>query len=515
MADVASLYPQPSAPTNPLTTLSNAAGLVGQLNQNKLFQQQNQARQAIGQSYQQSIDPQTGQLDTNKLLSIVANNPAAAFMAGDVAQQAQARQQSQLAIQKDQLDLAIGHNKAMNDMLGSMLADPSTDTKTVLSNMTTAVKDGRMTAQQAAQEAASMPTDPAALKVWLQGHLLQNADAGQKLQAVYGQTQMLNTGQGQTPIAVSPLTGTHAVGPTFQNQLTPEQLASPKSWYDPATRTQVTGTTAQFLQSTGGGGLPAGVMGAASAAASPQAPMAGAVGPGRMAAPTAGPLPAGPALGASTAADVTAHASAEQGVQLQQTADQAPTRKAALDNMLSDLQNFTSGPGADWQKFANAAANRVLPFGLQINPQGVASQEGFAKLGKQIALAQAGSLGVATDEKLNTTLGANPNDDLSKLGNQQIIGMLKGNEDAITAKNQAWQQYQQSHGPETYGQFSTDFNKSFDPRVFQMNYMSAPQRADMIKAMSPKETKDFNAKINTAVRNGWVDPAAWSASSGR
>jgi hypothetical protein len=63
-----SLYPQPVAPTTPnlLADPTKILGLVGQLNQNALFQQQFSARKAIGQAYQDAIRPD-GSIDTQTL----------------------------------------------------------------------------------------------------------------------------------------------------------------------------------------------------------------------------------------------------------------------------------------------------------------------------------------------------------------------------------------------------------------------------------------------------------------
>jgi hypothetical protein len=199
--------------------------------------------------------------------------------------------------------------------------------------------------------------------------------------------------------------------------------------------------------------------------------------------PTAS-VQASPALGQQEAAGVAAQENAKQGVALAQTADQVPTRKAAFDNMLSDLQTLNTGPGADWEKTANALSSRLTGVGITMSPDQVAKQENFAKLSKQIALAQTSALGAGTDEKLTTSLGANPNTDLSKLGNQQIVGMLKGNEDAIALKNLSWQQFQATHGPQSYGQFSTQFNHSFDPRALQAVYMDPADKAKLAASLN-------------------------------
>ncbi len=137
----------------------------------------------------------------------------------------------------------------------------------------------------------------------------------------------------------------------------------------------------------------------------------------------------------------------------------------------------------------------------------LAKSESFAKVAKQIALAQAGAMGVGTDEKLTTTMGANPNRDLSKLGNKQIIAMLQGNADALKARGVAYDQWLKAGtSPGNAQAFLTDFNKTYDPRVYQWQYqikdMTEPQRKAAFEAMPDRE--QFRQNYNTAVRGGLI-----------
>jgi hypothetical protein len=229
--------------------------------------------------------------------------------------------------------------------------------------------------------------------------------------------------------------------------------------------------------------------------------------------PTA--LPPGQ-LQATTAAGATAGASsAAQGVDLGKAADSSPIRKGMLGNLETDLQNFTSGPSADWQKVAKAWANRnILPSGMQFNPESIASQEAFTKQAEQLAQQQFQAIGgTGTDAKFGSAFKSNPNDELSKMGNTGIIQLLKGNEDAIQAKNQAWQQWQASgKGPETYPQFAAQFNQTFDPRAFQSQYMNKQDFTKMLKTMGPGEQAQFVGKLKAAQANGYiVSPGAYNA----
>ena len=184
--------------------------------------------------------------------------------------------------------------------------------------------------------------------------------------------------------------------------------------------------------------------------------------------------------------------SAKQGNDLQAQADLVPSRKTMLNEMLASSEKFTGGPMSERIAYLKKMGNELGITNIDL--EGVAAQEQFAKLAKQIALAQTQALGASTDEKLLTSLGANPNTSLSNLGNRQIIHLLLGNEDAITAKNMAWQPYKAQNGEGSYGQFSTEFNKNFDPRAFQAAYMDPKERADLVSNLKTPAAKAKFAK---------------------
>lgn len=232
-----------------------------------------------------------------------------------------------------------------------------------------------------------------------------------------------------------------------------------------------------------------------------------------------GPMQIGPVPGAVGAQETTAGASAAQGVALGQSADSSPVRKGMLGNLETDLNNFTSGPGADWTKVAKAWANRNLPLptGMQFDPQSIASQEAFTKQAEQLAQQQFSTIGgTGTDAKFGSAFKSNPNDTMSGLGNQGIIRLLKGNEDAIQAKNKAWQQWQTSGkgGTDSYPQFSANFNKTFDPRLYQSQYMAKSDFSKMVKTMSPAEQQQFVNNLKASQSNGYVtSPGAYYSGS--
>lgn len=473
-------------PLNPLTTFGSVANTANAMNQNRLFQQTFKARKAIGQAYQNAIDPTTGQLDTNKLLGSVAADPNAGFMAGEVAAQALARKQAELGIQKDQLDLANKHLTNMNNRIGSLLAMPNVTQKQVISSVGDAIAEGAITPKIAAQELASMPNDPAQLKGWLTEHLVRNLDSQQKVQALYGQIQSVDTGGQVNILAASPITGARSLG-TIEKTMSPGEAATPVPVFNAGSNQPALISKGQFANATNGQISAAKENGSALS------------GPG---------IPAGPPLGAQAAAEVTGRESAQQGINLQQAADAVPQKKAILGNLDAALGNFTSGAAADWKLVGKKFANAANPFGNTFNPKTIASQEEFNKQATMLAQQQFQTLGgTGTDMKLGSTMHTSPNELLSNLGNHEIIALLKGNEDAIRAKNEAWQQWQQAHGSQSYGQFQTQFNKEYDPRVFQAQYLDAEGKQGLLKGMTKAEQTQFRNAYNTAVEKGWIpDP---------
>jgi len=224
-------------------------------------------------------------------------------------------------------------------------------------------------------------------------------------------------------------------------------------------------------------------------------------------APPPGFLPTGQSPGAAESQRLEAEASTAAGTKIYKDADAATGMKSQLLTMESDLAKISTGPTSERAATVNAFLNKYhLPSTM--SPDEVASSEGFAKVAKQIALAQAGALGAGTDEKLTTSLGANPNRDLSKEGNQQILAMLQGNADAIKARANAYQEWKQNNPSAKTNDFLTTFNKTFDPRVYQWGYqiksMTPAQREAAYNALPDKA--QFEKNYNAAVKQKLIDP---------
>ena len=200
--------------------------------------------------------------------------------------------------------------------------------------------------------------------------------------------------------------------------------------------------------------------------------------------------------------------SASAANRLTEANDTSMTRKSMLGNLEDDLRSFTAGPGADWTKFAKAWVNRnvPLPKGWEFDPKSIASQEQFNKQAAMLAQQQFAAIGgTGTDSKFESAFTTSPNETLSQLGNKGIIRLLKGNEDAIQAKNKAWRQFLKGGGtPDKYAEFSDNFNSKFDPRAFQFKYMPKEERQSYIENMDIAERNRFLHDLTHARKQGWV-----------
>ncbi len=483
MAEVdTSTYPKPKN-SNPLDMASGFATLQNTLNQNKLFQQQFQTNQAVSNIYKQAINPD-GTIDQAKLSTLLQSDPNASYGLPQAYQQSQEAQKRNIDIDVAKVQQAQAHLQATAGYLAPLIK-PGASSTDVASALAHASTNGLINTDMAAKIWSSLPRgkngqiDETQIPAWAQQQQLQVMSAQERLNAMSPAPQLVNTGQAQVPMRFPQVGQPTQAGPGIQNELPPTTQR-----YNPQTRQM------EFIGPQGGAG--AGGGGAAQGGSIP--------GQGQ-----GSGLAAAPPLGAPEAASVDASFGAKQGTELQSMADNVPARKALLGNLEGALNQFTSGPGQNWKMVAKAFTNANSPFGNVFDAKSIASQEEFNKQAVQLAQQQFQALGgTGTDSKLDSAMHTSPNDALSKLGNKGIIAMLKGNEDAIAAKNQAWQSFKQQNGPQSYGQFSAQFNKSYDPRVFQSQYLTPDDRKKMLSGMTKQEQKGFLNSYRTALSNGWV-----------
>jgi hypothetical protein len=384
--------------------------------------------------------------------------------------------------QQSQFDLAHKQLGAVNSLMSAIAQNPSDE---VIAQSASAARNLGIPANTIAQELSTLSgMTPDQRRQYAIGHISRNMDAAGQIQAATGTPTPVNTGdrtiyQKVNPITnqVTPMGGSGAVVP---NEVSPGQRMERQPMVGPdGTPTSVPNASLYNNRGT--------------PRQSPVTNQAGA---------PFGALPVGQAPGQKE----TQTANAEMGLSLQRQAEGVPTRKAMFAQLENDLDKFTAGPGADWQNVAKAWANRnVLPNGMQFDPKSIASQEAFNKQATMVAQQQFQSLGgTGTNDQLGSAMKTSPNAALSDMGNRGIIQLLKGNEDAISAKNAAWQQWKGKFGAGSYDQFTTTFNKAYNPLVFQAQYMNPDEIKSLRGKLSEKDKKAFEQSYVIAKQNGWL-----------
>lgn len=441
----------------------------------------------------------------------------------------------QLQMQKQQLEsnktaLMQQNRQAVFSALVPLLASPDPVTyDKVLSRIATLEAHGFNT-QPALAEWGKIMTSGGDFNTQARAAIAANSqtDPRSAFDIMAPDTRLVDTGSGVQPVNVS--RPSHPAGAgrvTIQGAEIPvnpsaSDLLTPVTYPDTQGRTQTT-TKGQFNAQLGNQGAtgPAGRrmnLGGADPnqkyVGQPNPLLGGIPNPAPDAPVTATPAPAappppmsisGPAPGYTEAQRTTAEAGANMGNNLVVRADQVPTNKANYANMLFDLRKLdTMGPGTDKEVALNAFLQKLTGYGVTMTKEQVAGGESFAKIANMIAANQLSAIG-PSDARQSLAMGANPGLNLSKLGNEEILHMLQGNEDAIAAKRDEWQKWKKNHGADTYAEFSTEFNKRFDPRVFQSQYMSPGEVAKLRKSLTgPGEAKKFQEDYMYARQQGWI-----------
>lgn len=490
MANIDDLIARPAPVPGPEQTLGGIAKLA---NMATPF--------VVGRAVQQAADPNTGQIDQNKVLGLLKGSTLGSMAAIPTMQHLQTLRQAGYAADQAGLDtfqkrmattyhlfgqLAAKDNPTMEDVYdtAAQALDPALNAKSygiTLPVIMNAVNQFRgLTPQQIKKKALQIQT--------------QAANTGDILHAMSPRMQWVNQGGQMTLVPmgseIAPAPGTAV--PLGLSPTTP--VATPQ------------GTHYLGAQPAVPGGGAVGPTGAPIIPEAPPAPVGGT------------PQPSGPAAtlppGYMEAAHGEAQAAASGANSLLAANDTSMARKAILGNLEDELQHFTSGPGADWSRVAKSFINRNFPVppswqaaGGVLDLKSIASQEEFNKQAAMLAQSQFQAIGgTGTDAKFNSAFTTSPNEYLSKMGNEEIIDLLKGNEDAIQVKNAEWQRWlAEGNGPQTYPQFSAEFNSHFDPRTFQFQYVAPKDRQAYIDRMDKPERQRFLYDLTYAMKHNWVN----------
>jgi hypothetical protein len=458
------------------------ADIQNAVNQNRLFQ----GRQAAGAALQQSIDPSTGQVNFDTFNRLIQGNPQIAPYAQEALQASLTARGQNIQNTTGQTALQGAYTANLRKVIAAVPPGPNQPQQVI-----SAIKKGADMGLYPADLAASFVggqdlSDGTSMSDLVKQATIANGEAA-PMEAQFGTSESLKTGGTDQAVNVNRVTGTRTNmsgdAANVQMTLTPESKAA--------------------RQPVVVGGAPASVP--TSALVTPTGePRAdnGLTGPH-------GEVQTDFSPSAKAAATATGTGLAGMGLNIVQRASRVPDNKAALETLggLLDTPGLVLGPqSSGWNKLQQLAAQYGLAKPASQPATAAAAKEEATKLAVMIAQNQFQAMGgTGTDAKLESAMHTSPSEFLTKQGNKQIIAMLKGNEDAYQHYAEAWQKWQDAgHGPESLGQFQAQWNKIYDPRVFQSQYMSPTQKAEMLKGMSQAEQDQFKAAYKRAHGLGWI-----------
>ena len=403
------------------------------------------ANQAVSEIMKLAINPETGELDQNKALSLIAQDPRTAYnfptIANLINQNAQSQEAAKQARIKSQADLLnwthdrLGGLRLMDNLSHSDIAD-------VLIN---GVKNGILTLPQAQNQLKDLPTDKKDLQAWVDKHYIMTSDAKKQMDLYLPTEEVIdpNTNQ-KIKISKAQLMGLQKTNPS----ITSINTSSPVVGFSPSEQSA--------LQTTG-----------------------------------------------------TNQANAIQ--ELNSLVSNAPTRINILESARQNLENpdLTTGPGVE-------ARNQIKSFFAALSPQitekifgkdftgVIKDQEEFKKYVTQYANFASAGLGSGTDARLNVALTGNPNPNIQKITNQELITKTIALEKMQQAQNYAWNK--SGISPDKFNSWQADFNKKVKPEVFAFDAMTPKQQKDFIE----RKTKDgslgaFRKDLTSMVQQGFID----------
>lgn len=229
-------------------------------------------------------------------------------------------------------------------------------------------------------------------------------------------------------------------------------------------------------------------------------------GPGTPGAP--GGYQAEPRPGMAEAGAVRGKQSAQWYAETAHYAAGAPDRINSLTNMYQLVRGggpFGPGSSAPGRvaELVNGIAKGIGIDGVSVNNQGVTTIGEFNKFASRYAAQVSRSLGVnGTDAGRALVVEGNPHAALTSDALRKVIPVAAGYEMMMAGMNRAGNAYARQHGYDSAPDFQTQWEKTADPRIYQL---LAQDRLDPPRPGQPSATKRYMDRLRQ------TNPADWSA----
>jgi hypothetical protein len=455
-------------------------------------QQQLDANRATSAAYQQATDPTTGQVDNNKLIGILSQDPRAAYNLPQVMQGIQNLKQAQQTYAKGQIGLSsdqIDNAQKMNTMIYQRLStldpnDPKFQAK-VLQNGVDLINQFHADPSMVMSHLQDIPQDPQGRQQWLQRGLASVSGTLENLKAMTPTPTQVDTGGSIQYKDTNPLTNPGIIGMTMQKTLDPVTASSPVNVIGPNNTPGVVPRGEMWNAPP----LPTG--------ANPQGAGAPAPPPGQSAAPGQPATPhfvaTGPAMGVQGSNDGNVQTVNTHWGQLSNDAANAQTNIGIAQNIKAYADKALTGKQGD----KLAAVNGILSIFGQGGQTDISTatdllQKNMARLSLTSRQGAGG-----TDAAGALATAANPHGTMTAEAIKDAADQVIGAQQMALAEQKILQPYKLSNDVAGYQQAQTQFNQAADPRIWQFANMNPQQRATFKAGMSPADQQAFGAKIRT------------------
>ena len=404
------------------------------------------ANQAVSEIMKLAINPETGEVDQNKALSLIAQDPRAAYnfptIANQINQNAISEETAKQARIKSQADLLnwthdrLGGLRLMKDLGHADIVD-------VLAN---GVKNGLLTLPQAQNQLKDLPTDKKDLPAWVDKHYLMSSDAKKQMDLYLPTEEIIdpNTNQ-KIKISKAQLMGLQKTNPS----IIPINTSAPVVGLNPS--------ESSALQTTG----------------TNQANAVQELHNNVSTAPTR--------------------------INILESA------RANLDN-----PDLSTGPGVEGRNQLKSFFNALAPeyaqkvFGKDFNGN-IKDTDEFKKYMASYTNAASANLGSGTDARLNAAIAGNANINMNKMANQDIITKTIAIEKMNQAQDYAWNK--SGISPDKFNSWQADFNKKVKPEVFAFDSMTPKQQKDFIERKTKDGSLgSFKKDLVNMVQQGLIEP---------